>query len=376
MKYTLKQYNKKINNSLKYGKVEILECSTTHKECRIKCLECGEVLNFSKLGNVVNRAKTQGWVCKKCGQLVIRKKDYEQKLINKFPNEPVEILEFNGFTKECKIKCKKCGCIKKIKQAKKIYDYKHLCSKCFPPRYKDNKKLKRDFLNFIKKSDKWILIDSLDGKKSNDLIACKCKICGDINKKSFRTYLKGFGCAKCSGTKKKTTEEFKRELDDDYELLSEYINTHTKVLLRHTDCGFIFKMTPDAYLHQFQRCPRCKRQESMGEKIIREFLEKYHIEYIKEYPVDIEKRHLRFDFYLPKEDVYIEFNGQQHYKITKFSPTEEALKNAQYRDNLKKEYCGDKLLIITYKQMKNISDILQSQKWFNDYRNASSLFIE
>lgn len=108
----------------------------------------------------------------------------------------------------------------------------------------------------------------------------------------------------------------------------------------------------------------------MGEKLIRDFLEKNKIDYIKEYPADIDGRYLRFDFYLPKEGVYIEFNGQQHYKITKFSPTEEALKDGQYRDKLKKDYCGDKLLVITYKEIKQIPNILQKQEWFNDYAKA------
>lgn len=368
MTYTLKEYENKLNAFLEYGNAKILECSSGHKPCKIQCVTCGEIFEFSQLSNVLHRAKTQKWICKKCGQRKINQSKYESYLTKHFPGEPYKIIYFEGNSGKCIIECGKCGHRKELAHADEIYKNNHICKKCFPSRYQETKSLQQRFAHFIENSNQWELLDTIEDKKSNDVIKCKCKKCGDISYKNFRGYLSGVGCAKCAGTKKITTEEFRMKIDDDYELLSEYTTNHTKVLLRHKECGFIFRMTPDAYLNQYQRCPRCKRQESIGEKLIREFLEKYKIDYIKEYPVTIQGRHLRFDFYLPVEDIYIEFNGRQHYEITRFSPTKEALEDAQYRDNLKKDFCGKKLLVISYKQIKQISEILQNQKWFNDYR--------
>lgn len=52
-------------------------------------------------------------------------------------------------------------------------------------------------------------------------------------------------------------------------------------------------------------------------------------------------RKLRFDFYLPKYNTCIEFNGKQHYEFGKgnYSYSKEKLKDQQNRDNIKKQYC-------------------------------------
>lgn len=70
---------------------------------------------------------------------------------------------------------------------------------------------------------------------------------------------------------------------------------------------------------------------------------------------------LKFDFYLPKYNILIEFNGMQHYKeVKRWHIDKLALGLLQYRDNIKKEYAishGYKYLVIKYDE-KNIEQVL------------------
>ena len=69
---------------------------------------------------------------------------------------------------------------------------------------------------------------------------------------------------------------------------------------------------------------------------------------------------LFLDFYLPDNDLYIEFQGKQHYEPIQFFGGEEKFKIIQEYDNLKRKYCQDRnnLLEISYKDIDNINSIL------------------
>lgn len=70
----------------------------------------------------------------------------------------------------------------------------------------------------------------------------------------------------------------------------------------------------------------------------------------------------KFDFYLPQQDILIEYNGTQHYKEK--CGWNEPLKDIQARDNYKIEWCNinnKKLIIIPYTQLSNIEIILETQ---------------
>ena len=56
----------------------------------------------------------------------------------------------------------------------------------------------------------------------------------------------------------------------------------------------------------------------------------------------IEISSLRFDFYLPKFNVLIEYQGEQHYKSIEKWGGEEAFKDRVKKDNMKRSYCNEK----------------------------------
>lgn len=130
------------------------------------------------------------------------------------------------------------------------------------------------------------------------------------------------------------------------------------------DCGNIIEVPTTSLLSGNTRACGCVK--SFYEKeIYRILTEELQITTIKEKSFlgcinPKTNKKLRFDFYLPKYNLCIEYNGKQHYTTTgtKGWNTSEKLKDLQYRDNIKMQFChsnGIKLIIIPYWDRQNIS---------------------
>jgi len=115
-----------------------------------------------------------------------------------------------------------------------------------------------------------------------------------------------------------------------------------------------------AYSHlQGIGCPKCN--ESKGEKIIREILEKNNINIItqKTFNSCLYKRNLKFDFYLPNYNLCIEYDGIQHYKPNDFFGGNIEFEKTQKRDKIKNNYCKENnIKLIRIKYNENILDKL------------------
>ena len=114
------------------------------------------------------------------------------------------------------------------------------------------------------------------------------------------------------------------------------------------------------------RCPYCNN--SKGEKRVLEILNKLNIDCIPQYRFkDCKfKNTLPFDFYLPKYNICIEFDGEQHYKIKEcFGGLDEFI-NIKIRDTIKNEYCKNnniKLIRIPYWEFDGIENIITNIKY-------------
>lgn len=81
--------------------------------------------------------------------------------------------------------------------------------------------------------------------------------------------------------------------------------------------------------------------------------------YIREYSFD-DCRHINllfFDFYLPNYNCCIEYDGEQHYKKTKFSHDD--FGKRKIRDEIKNKYCDKnkiKLIRIPYWEYNKINE--------------------
>lgn len=116
----------------------------------------------------------------------------------------------------------------------------------------------------------------------------------------------------------------------------------------------------------------CGCTKSYGEEKIISILQESNINFItqKTFPDLVSEKGiaLRVDFYLPDLNICIEYNGVQHYKTIGGWNNEEHLIYTQKHDKIKEKYCqekGIKLIIISYKDYKNLTlDFLQ-EKIFN-----------
>lgn len=201
-------------------------------------------------------------------------------------------------------------------------------------------------------------------KNSSTKLKITCRNHGDFHQIA-KDHLNGFGCSKCSNLKKLTTEEFieraKNIHKDTYDYSrAEYSGMWEKICIsckKHGD----FMQAPANHIN-FVGCPKCKR--SKGEKIIAWFLNRNNIYYEeqKKFADCRKKLPLPFDFFLPKLNLCIEFNGIQHYKMSNHIEKRYKFTDTVENDKIKKDYCvtrGIKLLVIKYNE--NIRTSLEKE---------------
>lgn len=141
---------------------------------------------------------------------------------------------------------------------------------------------------------------------------------------------------------KKTEEQFikdsKEKFGDRFDYSKcKYTGSKEKITLICKKHGS-FWMLPYNFYGNYQDCPRCF--ESKAEKEIENFLISKNIAYKHQmsFPDLKDERKLFYDFYLEKQNLLIECQGEQHYKPVEYFGGEEKFKLQKYHDKLKKEY--------------------------------------
>ena len=133
-------------------------------------------------------------------------------------------------------------------------------------------------------------------------------------------HLKGCGCPSCGGNKKYTLEIFIKKAREvhgdkyDYSKVK-YVNIDTKVCIICPEHGE-FWQSPNCHINRHYGCPIC--DESHLESDIREMLKNNGIEFIQEYNCKWLGKQFA-DFYLPKEKIIIECQGEGHFKPVRFN---------------------------------------------------------
>ncbi len=205
----------------------------------------------------------------------------------------------------------------------------------------------------------------VDYKNNSDYVKIICPTHG-VFSQSPASHLRGRGCPDC-GMESKIEKLVRKDSDfieranqvhnNKYDYSDvDYRNALTKVEIICSIHG-PFLQTPGSHLAG-NGCPICR--ESKGEMLVQEILEKNSIESIRQKIfLDCTNKlkgksckKLPFDFYLPKINAIIEYDGQQHY-IPVWG--EETFKNLQRLDKIRNQYCkknGIKLIRIPYTMNK------------------------
>lgn len=177
-------------------------------------------------------------------------------------------------------------------------------------------------------------------------------------------------CPICRVNRRKTHEEFLEQVKsiygDEYEVVSEYITNKDEMEIKHNKCGTRYVVNrAEKFLMMEQKCPICYPRESKYAVTVKNYLERKNIEFKSEYKFlgCVYENNLPFDFYLPKYNICIEVDGEQHFKPVKWWGGEKGFELIKIRDNIKNVYCKENnitLIRFPYYDHKNFENILDN----------------
>lgn len=196
------------------------------------------------------------------------------------------------------------------------------------------------------------------------------------------SHLRGSGCPTCfRESQKKTNDQFIKDainiFKDEYDYSKViYQDAHTPVcvICHKTDNGVEhgeFWVKPNSHLSSHSGCPICN--SSKGERIIRNLLLENNIKFQREYAVECPseiriKNKVYVDFYLPDLNVFIEYNGEQHYNPdTYYNITDSrGIDYVQRKDLYIKEYCqNNNIKLIEIRFDEDIKEKLKQSNIIN-----------
>lgn len=226
------------------------------------------------------------------------------------------------------------------------------------PMAKTNEQFTKEFYSLFNREEYILLSEYVSNHK---YVTYYHTVCGETNSSTPASLLGGHGCiCKQRNSNKVYFEEFMARLNTMGEGLyvleegSEYIDTRTKVLLRHLECGNTYSTKPLNFFNG-RRCPFCANKgNSKGERMVEQVLNTLGIEYLEQATIVgmVHKKQLYYDFLLDDQDVVIEYQGIQHYEPVEYLGGFEKFKSQLVRDKIKAKYAEDngyKLVEVPYK---------------------------
>lgn len=169
-------------------------------------------------------------------------------------------------------------------------------------------------------------------------------------------HLNGHGCRECHlKSRRSDTESFIRRSVEihgkKYDYTDTiYFNKRGDVKIRCLKHGE-FKQRAGSHLRGYG-CPRCN--ESKGEVTIASILTEWGINFIREYRIS--EALFFYDFFLPDQNILIEFHGLQHYKPIEHFGGEVTFQGVVKRDKEKEELASSldiPLIKLNFKHLEN-----------------------
>lgn len=229
--------------------VEVLgKYEGAHTEIEHRCTECNHTWDTTP--NII----IQGSNCPKCAKESMKEKMSKspEEYVKEIEDRDITVLEeyVNSYTKilhQCDI------CSYKWKtQPHTILNGKG-CPKCV---IEDQRITHQEYKEKIE--DRAIkVLEAYDGYHTKIKHRCKeCNFTWRVTPDSILS--KGTGCPQCAGVKKRTTEEYKKEIEDKpIEVSEPYINHHTAIEHTCKKCHHTWSVSPQSILGHNSGCPKC-----------------------------------------------------------------------------------------------------------------------
>lgn len=188
-------------------------------------------------------------------------------------------------------------------------------------------------------------------RDGNSKVTITCKKHGDFTQRAA-SHLAGCKCKQCHIEENRlSAEEFIKNArivhGDKYDYSKVVYHGNKKPVEIICPTHGSFRQRPNSHISVKAGCASCS--ESKGEMAVATCLKKFGIEHIREYR--IKPHRYRYDFYLPKFNIYIEFHGAQHYRPVEVFGGEQAFLKVQERDEAKETlvaHNGGELIVLSY----------------------------
>ncbi len=154
------------------------------------------------------------------------------------------------------------------------------------------------------------------------------------------------GCPKCNGGVSDNKDIFLQKIKDreDLCMIGDYNSSQSKTLFKCIKCDTEWLAKPANILNLGRGCPCCKFK---SEKLVGDILIKYG--YNAQHSVHINSGSKKYiiDWLITDKNVFIEYNGEQHYKPVKFGGMSnkvamEKFEEQKIRDESLRTYCKNK----------------------------------
>jgi very-short-patch-repair endonuclease len=283
-----------------------------------------------------------------------------------FPEYNYDLTIYKNIRTDITLICKKHGIFDK-KPSLMLYS-KQGCPKCGLVKRNESK-----INNFKELVSRFNLVhnnlydySSSEYIRNNIKIKIKCQKHGYFYQRPDN-HLSGSGCIICGknkmvNSKKYNTDIFVNLSNKKHNNLYKYNETvyedSQKEVIITCESHGNFEQRPVYHLGG-SGCPKC--YSSKGEKNIRDILISNNIDFVEQHSFNncIFIKPLKFDFYIPKYNIVIEYDGRHHFESIECWGGETELEKIKLKDNIKNQYCEDNSIdILRISYLENYDKVM------------------
>lgn len=318
----------------------------TMTKIKVKHNKCGKVYK------VKPNDFLQGHRCPYCSDNFHPKKtdaQFKQEVYDLVGNEYTFLDPYVDSRTKIKVKHNKCGKVYKVTPSSFLNNGSR-CPYCAGLAKKTDSQFKQEVRNLV--GNEYVFLDSYVNTMTK--IKVKHNKCGNIYEVAPNNFLGGHRCPYCYDVRK-TNTQFQQEVynlvGNEYVFLNSYVNNRTKLRVKHNKCGNIYEIQPNNFLNG-SRCPYCNSRPK-GEVFINKILKSLGIKYEYQKTFDDLKDTslLSYDFFIPDQNILIEYQGKQHYQPIDYFGGDDKFKIQQKHDKMKSDYAkgnGYNLIAVPY----------------------------